>query len=183
MSIPTRANRSMYNARRKKSLVLSLAAISAALANPAAFAQAQPDPDLEEIQVTGSRIRVTDGMAAHPVKHRELGIMPKTFGSQFTAAQLESLLINHARAALRRRLVAEAQQLVARRVLRRREVHVAAADGAVLHLHPVARQAASYGAGCGLPCVTTPVGGNPRIVSGPELGFLGPSEGPSPEGA
>jgi N-acyl-D-aspartate/D-glutamate deacylase len=26
-------------------------------------------------------IPVTDGMAAHPVKHRDLGIMPKTFGS------------------------------------------------------------------------------------------------------
>ena len=26
-------------------------------------------------------VPVTDGMAAHPVRHRELGIMPKTFGS------------------------------------------------------------------------------------------------------
>jgi len=47
----------------KKSLVLSLAAITTALIqNPSALAQDQPA--LEEITVTGSRIRQTDGMAA-----------------------------------------------------------------------------------------------------------------------
>ncbi len=29
---------------------------------------------------------------------------------------------------------------------------------------------------CGLPCVTTPVGGNSQIVSSPDLGLLGPAE-------
>lgn len=65
MSTTTCANRSLINTRRKKALVMSLAAISAAIAcSSSAIAQSQPDPELEEIQVTGSRIRITDGMAA-----------------------------------------------------------------------------------------------------------------------
>jgi N-acyl-D-amino-acid deacylase len=38
-------------------------------------------PDLDRMISHPLGIPVTDGMAAHPVKHRELGIMPKTFGS------------------------------------------------------------------------------------------------------
>ena len=38
-------------------------------------------PDLDRMIAHPLGIPVTDGMAAHPVKHRELGIMPKTFGS------------------------------------------------------------------------------------------------------
>jgi N-acyl-D-aspartate/D-glutamate deacylase len=38
-------------------------------------------PDLDRMISHPLGLPVTDGMAAHPVKHRELGIMPKTFGS------------------------------------------------------------------------------------------------------
>lgn len=38
-------------------------------------------PDLDRMIAHPLGIPVTDGMAAHPVKHRDLGIMPKTFGS------------------------------------------------------------------------------------------------------
>jgi N-acyl-D-aspartate/D-glutamate deacylase len=38
-------------------------------------------PDLDRMISHPLGIPVTDGMAAHPVKHRALGIMPKTFGS------------------------------------------------------------------------------------------------------
>src|SRR6185369_10017335 len=38
-------------------------------------------PDLDRMISHPLGIPVTDGMAAHPVKHRDLGIMPKTFGS------------------------------------------------------------------------------------------------------
>jgi len=38
-------------------------------------------PDLDRMIAHPLGIPVTDGMAAHPVKHRALGIMPKTFGS------------------------------------------------------------------------------------------------------
>jgi N-acyl-D-aspartate/D-glutamate deacylase len=38
-------------------------------------------PDLDRMIAHKLGIPVTDGMAAHPVKHRALGIMPKTFGS------------------------------------------------------------------------------------------------------
>jgi N-acyl-D-aspartate/D-glutamate deacylase len=37
--------------------------------------------DLDRMIAHPLGIPVTDGMAAHPVKHRDLGIMPKTFGS------------------------------------------------------------------------------------------------------
>ncbi len=45
---------------RKQSLALAVAAIAAAAIQPGAYAQ---DENLEEITVTGSRIRITDGMA------------------------------------------------------------------------------------------------------------------------
>lgn len=65
MSTMTCAHKTMIDTRRKKTLVISLAAICAAIAcSSSAIAQSQPDPELEEIQVTGSRIRITDGMAA-----------------------------------------------------------------------------------------------------------------------
>ncbi len=38
-------------------------------------------PDLDRLLSHPLGVPVTDGMAAHPVKHRDLGIMPKTFGS------------------------------------------------------------------------------------------------------
>jgi N-acyl-D-aspartate/D-glutamate deacylase len=38
-------------------------------------------PDLDRLLGHPLGVPVTDGMAAHPVKHRDLGIMPKTFGS------------------------------------------------------------------------------------------------------
>jgi N-acyl-D-amino-acid deacylase len=38
-------------------------------------------PDLDRMLSHPLGVPVTDGMAAHPVKHRDLGIMPKTFGS------------------------------------------------------------------------------------------------------
>ena len=37
--------------------------------------------DLDRMIAHPLGIPVTDGMAAHPIKHRDLGIMPKTFGS------------------------------------------------------------------------------------------------------
>jgi N-acyl-D-amino-acid deacylase len=37
--------------------------------------------DLDRLLSHPLGVPVTDGMAAHPVKHRDLGIMPKTFGS------------------------------------------------------------------------------------------------------
>jgi N-acyl-D-amino-acid deacylase len=37
--------------------------------------------DLDKLLGHPLGVPVTDGMAAHPVKHRDLGIMPKTFGS------------------------------------------------------------------------------------------------------
>ena len=47
---------------RKKALALSLAAITSAIAFTATPAYAQDE--VEEVTVTGSRIRMTDGMAA-----------------------------------------------------------------------------------------------------------------------
>src|SRR5205814_9148144 len=38
-------------------------------------------PDLDRLLGHPLGVPVTDGMASHPVKHRDLGIMPKTFGS------------------------------------------------------------------------------------------------------
>jgi N-acyl-D-amino-acid deacylase len=38
-------------------------------------------PDLDRLLSHPLGVPVTDGMAAHPVQHRDLGIMPKTFGS------------------------------------------------------------------------------------------------------
>ena len=38
-------------------------------------------PDLDRLLSHPLGVPVTDGMASHPVKHRDLGIMPKTFGS------------------------------------------------------------------------------------------------------
>lgn len=63
MSTTTCAIRSLMDTRGKKSLVLSVAAISAAITCGSANAQPESAADLEEIQVTGSRIRMTDGMA------------------------------------------------------------------------------------------------------------------------
>ena len=37
--------------------------------------------DLDQLLSHPLGVPVTDGMASHPVKHRDLGIMPKTFGS------------------------------------------------------------------------------------------------------
>ena len=37
--------------------------------------------DLDRLLSHPLGVPVTDGMASHPVKHRDLGIMPKTFGS------------------------------------------------------------------------------------------------------
>ena len=49
---------------RKKALALSLAAITTAITFNSSMVFAQADQDLEEVTVTGSRIRMTDGMAA-----------------------------------------------------------------------------------------------------------------------
>ena len=38
-------------------------------------------PDLDRLLGHPLGVPVTDGMAAHPTLHRDLGIMPKTFGS------------------------------------------------------------------------------------------------------
>ncbi len=38
-------------------------------------------PDLDRLLSHPLGVPVTDGMAAHPLKHRDLGLMPKTFGS------------------------------------------------------------------------------------------------------
>src|SRR5690606_23226635 len=58
-------NKISVSTRRKKALAMSLAAIASAIAcSSTASAQNADAGDLEEVRVTGSRIRMTDGMAA-----------------------------------------------------------------------------------------------------------------------
>ena len=79
--------KSIFNGYRAKALALSVSAIVAGLA-PVAYAQEQ----VEEIQVTGSRVRVTDGMATPtPVTAITFGELNNFDPGGTIAEQLDSL--------------------------------------------------------------------------------------------
>ncbi len=93
MSIKSYIGRRKFNAgRRKKALALSMAAITSAIAiNSGAYAQ-NTDAKLEEITVTGSRIRITNGMAAPtPVTVVTIGELNNFDPGGTVAEQLDSL--------------------------------------------------------------------------------------------
>jgi outer membrane receptor protein involved in Fe transport len=76
---------------KTRALALSVAAISAALMAPSLYAQ-QPTEGLEEIQVTGSRIRATDGMAEPtPVTTLAIGDLADFEPGGTIADQLDAL--------------------------------------------------------------------------------------------
>ena len=93
MSIKSYIGRRKFNSgRRKKVLALSIAAITSAIAiNSGAYAQ-NTDAKLEEITVTGSRIRITNGMAAPtPVTVVTIGELNNFDPGGTVAEQLDSL--------------------------------------------------------------------------------------------
>ena len=88
--------KSLTKTFKNKALALSVSAISAGLMAPGLYAQ---DAELEEIQVTGSRIRATDGMATPTpvtaitfeelsnidpggIVSEQIGTLPQFFGTQ-----------------------------------------------------------------------------------------------------
>jgi iron complex outermembrane receptor protein len=83
-------NKSIRTGFRAKSLLIAISSITAALAAPELlYAQ---DIDIEEIQITGSRIRATDGMAAPtPVTTMSIGELANFDPGGTVADQLDAL--------------------------------------------------------------------------------------------
>ena len=82
-------NKSIFKGYKAKALAIAVSAVTAGLAvTPALYAQDQ----VEEIQVTGSRVRVTDGMAAPtPVTAITFGELNNFDPGGTIAEQLDSL--------------------------------------------------------------------------------------------
>jgi hypothetical protein len=82
-------NKSIFRGYKAKALAIAVSAVTAGLVvTPALYAQDQ----VEEIQVTGSRVRVTDGMAAPtPVTAITFGELQNFDPGGTIAEQLDSL--------------------------------------------------------------------------------------------